>query len=660
MKVGSWKSVVWALLVAATALLATSCEEGSKKKAATAPPAQAQAPELSQPIPAAPVAPPHEPTKPELKSGPAEALIAAVESEYQAGRAEYNAGHLESAKQRFDHAFDLLVSSPFSIRDNDRLQHEFDKLVEGVHSLELVALKQGDGFTEQSSEPAPIDEANEITFPVDPNIRAKAEEEVKITRSDLPLILNDAVASYIGYFSGKGRGTIEHALVRSGRYKDMIQRVLREEGVPQDLIYLAQAESGFHPLALSRAGARGMWQFMAGRASLYGLQRDWWVDERQDPEKSTRAAARHLKDLYNDFGDWYLAMAAYNSGPGTVQNAVQRTGYADYWELYRRGVLPQETRNYVPIILAVTIMAKNPQQYGLEHLALERPVAGDTVTINYPVDLRLVAECVDSSASQLQELNPSLLRMTTPKDEAFDLQLPLGTRDKYLAAIETIPPDMRIWWRYHRVAPGDNLETVARKYHTTVQAIAEVNNLDEDQPLRTESKLVIPVAPGRQKTAEDETVNSSLKLARYKVRKGDTVTSVAEDFGVPAESLRKWNHLRDSSLRPGRTLVIHSSSSRREAGATSASAKHRPASKSAKRQEVKSRSGRHTVRAEAGDPPRRRPSATATHGTKSKTRHSGHQGAEQSSAGQRSHTHRPTRTTTTGKRARGHKPAPRD
>ena len=246
-------------------------------------------------------------------------------------------------------------------------RREFDKIVEGVNRLEMLALKEGDGFTEQRSEPAPIDEANEVTFPIDPAVRAKAEAELRQTRSDLPLVMNDQVASFVNYFSaGKGRGAMEHALVRAGRYRDMISRVLREEGVPQDLIYLAQAESGFHPLALSRAGARGMWQFMASRASGYGLQRNWWVDERQDPEKATRAAARHLKDLYNQFGDWYLAMAAYNSGPGTVQRAVERTGYADFWELYRRNVLPAETRNYVPIILAVTIVAKNPAQYGFD------------------------------------------------------------------------------------------------------------------------------------------------------------------------------------------------------------------------------------------------------------------------------------------------------
>ena len=273
-------------------------------------------------------------------------------------------------RKNFDQAFNTLLTSNLDVRNDERLEREFEKIVEAVHELELVALKQGDGFTEQRSEPAPIDEANDITFPVDPNIRAKAEAEIKTTKSDLPLVLNDQVAMFINYFSSpRGRATLEHAWARSGRYHEMIARVLKEEGVPQDLIYLAQAESGFQPLALSRAGARGMWQFMAGSGELYGLERSWWVDDRQDPEKATRAAAHHLKDLYNQFGDWYLAMAAYNSGASTVQHAVERTGYADFWELYRRGVLPQETRNYVPIILAVTIMAKNPEQYGLERVA---------------------------------------------------------------------------------------------------------------------------------------------------------------------------------------------------------------------------------------------------------------------------------------------------
>ncbi len=536
----------------------TACQT-AQRPAALLPAAQARAPMLSPTAPppsADPKAASPAQTQPEPKPDAVADLIAQVEKEYQAGQDNYKAGHLEAAKENFDRAFNLLLDSPLDIRSDQRLQQEFDRVLDGVNESELQALQEGDGFTEQKSEPAPIDEANEVTFPVDANIKAKAEAEVKATHSDLPLMLTDPVAGYINYFSTRGRGVLEHGLVRGGRYHDMIQSVLKEEGVPQDLIYLAQAESGFHPLALSRAGARGMWQFMGSRAKAYGLERDWWVDERQDPEKATRAAAHHLKDLYNEFGDWYLAMAAYNSGPGTVQNAVKRTGYADFWQLYKRNVLPKETRNYVPIILAVTIMAKNPQQYGLDEVVPDQPVPYDAVQIDYPVDLRLVAECVDASASTLQDLNPSLLRLTTPKDHEFELHLPAGTKDRYLSAIAAIPPDMRMWWRYHKVAPGDTLASLARTYRTTRQAIAQANYLDGDADLKVESKLIIPVAPGKHPSADD-TVSYARHITRYKVRKGDTIQTVAENFGVPPTMVRRWNHLKGDSLQGRRVLYVH-------------------------------------------------------------------------------------------------------
>jgi membrane-bound lytic murein transglycosylase D len=491
----------------------------------------------------------------EVEADPVAELISQVENEYRIGQDNFKAGHLEAAKGNFDRAFNLLLGSAMNLTSDERLGQEFDRVLDGINGLELEALREGDGFTQQKSEPAPIDEANEVTYPVDPNLKAKAEAEVRATHSDLPLMMTDPVAGYISYFSTRGRGTLERALARSGQYDDMIRRVLKEEGVPQDLIYLAQAESGFHPLALSRAGARGMWQFMASRAKGYGLERDWWVDERQDPEKSTRAAAHHLRDLYNQFGDWYLAMAAYNSGPGTVQNAVKRTGYADYWQLYKRNVLPKETRNYVPIILAVTIMAKNPEQYGLDKVVTEKPVPYDSVNIDYPVDLRLVAECVDASASTLQDLNPSLLRLTTPKDREFELHLPTGTKDRYLSAMTSIPADMRVWWRYHKVAPGDTLSSVARNFHTTRQAIVQANNLDGDENLQAESELIIPVAPGKHPA--EEVANYSRRATSYKVRKGDTVETVADNFGVPPAMVRRWNHLKGDSVRGRRILYIH-------------------------------------------------------------------------------------------------------
>lgn len=533
----------------------TGCEQRDGRRTTAATPAKTATPptitEKQDPKPAPQVDP-----KPVVQEqDPVPALIEQVEREYQKGQANYKAGHMEAAKDNFDAAFDMLLKGKVGVHDDDRLEAEFDKIVDAVHGLEMRALQEGDGFTEQKAEPAPIDEANEVTFPVDPNVRAKAEAELKITKSDLPLVMNDQVASFINYFSSRGRGTLERALSRSGRYREMISRVLKQEGVPQDLIYLAQAESGFHPLALSRAGARGMWQFMGSRASGYGLERNWWVDERQDPEKATHAAARHLKDLYNQFGDWYLAMAAYNSGPLTVQRAVQRTGYADFWELYRRGVLPKETKNYVPIIVAVTIMAKNPAQYGLEDVVSEKAPEIDKVKISYPVDLRLVAECTDTPLATLQELNPSLLRMTTPKEGEFTLNLPAGRAEKFETAIASIPQDMRVYWRYHKVQEGETLSQIAQRYRTTSKAIAEVNNLSADSELEKDSKLVIPVTPGQR--GESEQLTFSKRATHYKVRKGDTVLSVADDYGVPAERLRKWNRLKGNALKAGRTLVIY-------------------------------------------------------------------------------------------------------
>jgi membrane-bound lytic murein transglycosylase D len=492
----------------------------------------------------------------QLKSDPVSDLIAKAEAEFQAGLANYHAGKAEDAKHNFDNALNSLLSSSFDIRSDDRLQKEFDRIVQGVNdvypggtSQEAEAAQE----PQQKAEPAPIDTTNEIAPAADAGTKAKAEAELKKTHSDLPLMMTDQVAGYITYFSGYGRDVFERAYARSGRYHDMIVSILKEQGLPQDLIYLALAESGFHPHAVSRVGARGIWQFMAGRGLGYGLHHNMYVDDRQDPEKSTRAAARHLKDLYNQFGDWYLAMAAYNSGPGTVQAAVKRTGYADFWELYNRNVLPRETKNYVPIILAATLMAKNPSQYGLDSVEMEKPDDYDTVTLDYPVDLRLVADCVGVSTAELQDINPSLLRLSSPRTGSFQLHIPAGTKDQFQTAIAAIPPDKRLWWRYHTVHAGDTLMVLARSYHTTAKQIEEANHLDSPE-LESDAKLIIPVTPGKH---ANDGVTYAKRITRYKVHKGDTVESVAENFGVSAQQLRRWNGLRGNSLSGRRVVALH-------------------------------------------------------------------------------------------------------
>jgi membrane-bound lytic murein transglycosylase D len=361
--------------------------------------------------------------------------------------------------------------------------------------------------------------------------------------------VNDAVLSFLNFFqTPRGRTIVETGLGRAGRYRDMIARVLHEEGLPQDLIYLAQAESAFQPLALSRAGARGIWQFVSYRGQEYGLRHTWWVDERQDPEKATHAAAQHLRDLYKSFGDWYLAMAAYNCGPGNVQKGIERTGYADFWELYKRNVLPRETRNYVPIIVALTLIAKDAAHYGIQ-AEPEAPVPTDVVKPGRAIDLRLVAETIDVDVETLRGLNPSLLRLATPNDPSFELHLPQGAAERFSAEIADIPPDKWVSWRRHRVETGETLTAIAKKYRVTPVAIAEANNLERGAALDPGEKLIIPATQPQSETKR--------RLVSYRVRKGDTLGGIADRFSVDTEDVRKWNRMKTHHVSRGMVLRIY-------------------------------------------------------------------------------------------------------
>jgi membrane-bound lytic murein transglycosylase D len=475
-------------------------------------------------------------------------LIHNVDNAYQNGLVNYRDGNLSAAKSNFDYAVDLMLSSGVDLNSDPELKDEFDRIVDAVNTLELDALKQGTGLA-APAEPTPVDVANTATFTVDPTIRAEAEASLKTTQSDLPLVMNDYVASFMNFFlkSRTGRATIVASLNRAGRYKDMIQRALKEEGVPQDLIYQAVAESGFRPQAINpKSGAGGMWQFMP--YGVYGLDRTGWYDERFDPEKATHAYAREMKKAYDQLGDWYLAMAAYDWGTGNVQRAVQRTGYADFWELYKRNNLPVETKNYVPIILAVTILAKNPKQYGLDDLTPDPPLLVDTVQTNYSVDLRLVADVTEAPVQEITALNPSLLRGATPPDETFDLHLPVGTKELFEKRIAEIPEDKRRYWRFHKLAAGESIEDVAHSYHVSASEIAFVNQLGPTADLSGVDALVIPVAP--------VSLPSSARTAMYRARKGDTLVTVADRFGVTVDQLKRWNHLTSTAISPGRNLYV--------------------------------------------------------------------------------------------------------
>jgi membrane-bound lytic murein transglycosylase D len=475
-------------------------------------------------------------------------LLAKVEEKFASGEQNFKAGHLEAARRDFDAALDLMLQSGYDVERDPELHELFRKVVDTVYTYELQAFHAGDGFQETPAVPAPIDEVADMTFPVDPRLKDRAEEAAKSISHDLPLTVNDEVLSFLNFFqTPRGRAIVETGLSRSGKYREMISRILREEGVPQDLIYLAQAESAFQPAALSRAGARGIWQFVPWRGNEYGLKRSWWVDERQDPEKATRAAAQHLRDLYGLFGDWYLAMAAYNCGPGNVQKGIERTGYADFWELYRRNVLPRETKNYVPIIVALTLIAKDAAHYGI-HPELEKPVAFDVVKPGSAVDLRLVAETIDVDVETLRSLNPSLLRLATPDDPRFELHLPVGTAQKFSAEIADIPAEKWVSWRRHRVEPGETLTSLAKKYKVTAAAIAAANSLGGSTALAGD-KLIIPATQPAGETKS--------RLVRYRVRRGDTLGGIADQFSVSTDQLRKWNALKSGRVSRGMVLRVY-------------------------------------------------------------------------------------------------------
>ena len=542
-----------ATVFAAATLLLAGCPDQPTTSAPGKAPAQATAPAITSGSNAGPASTAAATqaaataTSDPAHAQKAQQLINQAERSYASGVNNYRAGHLDAARADFDFAVDLMLTSGMDLKQDPQLSDEFDRLLSQVNSLEMAALKQGNGFSPPVEE-TPLEATEDLTFAPNPELTAKLKTELNVT-SDLPLVINDQVAGYIGVFSTSNafRAHMAASLQRVGKYRGLIQDVLRQEKVPQDLIYLAVAESGFQPQAINpRSGAGGMWQFMTYTAPEYGLTRNGYFDYRFDPEKSSRAYARLIKNYYNLFGDWYLAMAAYDWGPGNIQRVVQRTGYADFWELYRRNTMPAETRDYVPKILAAIIMAKNPERYGLDKLTPSPPVIYDTVSTSYGIDLRLVADITDVSVSEVVALNPSLLRLVTPTDMPFDLHIPPGTREIYSERLKEIPTDRRNSWRFHVVRQGETLEAIASTLHAHTEEIAEVNGFAPGTAVEAGDELVIPVA----------TVASVSHPQRYTPRRGETLTAIADRFNVTVADLRRWNHLMSNNLRPGRPLAV--------------------------------------------------------------------------------------------------------
>jgi len=461
-----------------------------------------------------------------FKPSSSDLMIEQAEERFKAGRKFYRVKDATHARNEFDAAVDLMIQASVSPTNRTLYENKLDEMVDSIHHFDLAGLG-AEAPTEEVQaqfDKAPLEDILEMTFPVDPRLKQKVSEELHATTSALPLVMNDAVLSYINYFNGRGRPTIVAGFQRAGRYKAMIQKVLAEEGVPQELIYLAQAESGFLPRAVSSAAAGGMWQFIQSRGNQYGLSQSQYADDRYDPEKATRAAARHLKDLYTEFGDWYLAIAAYNCGPGGVERAIERTGYADFWELRSRGAVPAETTNYVPIILAMTIMGKNAQEYGLDTVTPESPVEYETVEISAPTSLALVADMTDAPMSYLIELNPALLRNVAPA--GYSLRVPKSTASALIAGLDSIPSDRRLAWRMHRVETGETLAAIAKRYGASTSTIVSANHmLATDQPTPGD-RLIIPAAY-REAPAPKATIRRPVRTSRSRPAAAPRTTASA-------------------------------------------------------------------------------------------------------------------------------------
>jgi membrane-bound lytic murein transglycosylase D len=496
-----------------------------------------------------------------------DALIDQVQAAYAAGQQAYQDGRLADARKDFNSAVNLLMKSGLEATGDTRLQQLFNQITDTMQNYELeaeqadeAAAEEGGDASELTSDQegqdqsqaapestAPIEEiANMESLPAtDPRLAAMAEKELITVPHDLPLTLNASVLQYLSFFeSPRGREIVELGLQRAGRYRAMIESTFKKQGLPQDLIYLAQAESAFKPRAVSRMGARGIWQFMPYRGEEYGLDRNYFVDERDDPVAATRAAAEHLRDLYAMFGDWYLVMAAYNSGPMNVARAVERTGYADFWELQKRNTLPAQTKNYVPIILALTLIAKDPALYGI-HVDPDLPLRYDSVSLDHSISLQLVADATGASLDDLQSLNPQLVRGITPATPGFSLRVPQGTGATLQASISAIPPEKRTSWRLAKLEPGESLGEIAKRFHVTLASLQDVNVLDSGQLPSAGTELVIPTAPPR------------LQLVHYRVRRTESLESIALRFSVSVSELQRWNHISGERAPRGRTLRIY-------------------------------------------------------------------------------------------------------
>ncbi len=525
-------------------------------------------------------------------SDPIKSIIEKSDASFRKGEDALSKGQKEIARQYFDDAVDAIMLSGINLRANPRLDAYYTDLVERIHRYSLPEnirrpnvqpiaqppVQQNNqrtsyqnaqpgvsvnlNFSQDVQQPpvnierSVIDELSEVG---DNELSAITREGLKVYgKYDFDFTVTQPVFQFINFFTmGRGRSTMIAGLQRSGRYRQMAEKIFKEEGVPVDLIWLAQAESVWKPNALSRAAAKGIWQFVPSTGTRFGLMQTAWVDERSHPEKSTRAAARYLRWLHDHFaGDWMLAMAAYNSGENRVDNAISKCGYADFWELYSRGLIPQETRNYVPIILAITIISKNQKRYGFD-IKTDSTIHTDITTVPDQTDLRVVADLIGLPYESIQDLNPELRKGSTPPNQTYALRLPKGTKNAFEIAYADLPAEQRL---RRSVQPPVEIARVNSNDSKSESLSRNARNenliADAARPVRAESQSLAKTEKIR---VERQTPKAELKtqVIAYQVKRGDTLASLSQKHGVSIQEVARLNKISTrGELLKGQTIKI--------------------------------------------------------------------------------------------------------
>jgi len=513
-------------------------------------------------------------------------VIARAEEKFKLGELNLKDNKREAARQKFDEAVDTVLESGMDVRSNPRLQNYYLELVERVYRYEVPqnvpgaqpqngasfvevaqngnaqqAEPQQVGFTEQKFEPSPLDELSKIEL--NESEKHVSDQQVADAESvkntlDFPFKLNPLVLGYVNYYQGRGRGTMETGLRRSGQYMAMARKIFREEGVPEDIVWLGQVESSWRPTARSEAAASGLWQFIPGTGARFSLRQTAYIDERNSYEKATRASARYLKWLHDRYNNWELAMAAYNTGEGNVDRAIGRAGVSDFWAIYP--YVAQQTRNYVPNILAVILIAKSPEKYGFRNVQRMSPLAYDTISVPSATSLDLIASLSDTSVDYVRSLNPELRRDMTPPGEAYTVRVPAKRGRQIVDLLKRIPVERRNQVaRVVQAAPGESFESVAGRAGVSA---AQLQQWNAGVNLAKGGALVVPAGGGfvrTLKTYERPTGGGAAgsSLVTVTARGGETIAQIAARYSASVEEVAKLNGVTpDAPLARGQQIKV--------------------------------------------------------------------------------------------------------